>query len=146
MISTIAKAAAAGVFGVLEVAAPTVAAPANAALAYSFEWDNAVSATPNLSNMSDCISTTGSEVCFQPDGDKIWVKDTSSDGFSAVARWYTDYGRWGTCRNALSAGSWGVCNKDFKENQAIYWRASRYDGDTGQYVGPESGLDGSSTS
>ncbi|MFD2081491.1 hypothetical protein SAMN05421678_106190 [Actinopolymorpha cephalotaxi] len=60
-------------------------------------------------------------------------------------RWYTDYGRWGTCRNALGAGKWGVCDKDFAEDYTLYFRASRYDGDTGDWVSPESSLQHSGT-
>jgi hypothetical protein len=113
--------------------------------AYSFEWDVAVSGGGPSGDYA-CVSTAASKACFQPYGDKIWVKDlTGVDQASAVARWYTDYGRWGTCRNALGAGHWGVCNKNFAENHWIYWRASQYDGDTGQYVGGESGLATSGT-
>jgi hypothetical protein len=108
------------------------------AQAYSFEWDNAAPEVP--ANTSYCGETTGSEFCWDSNGDRIYVKDTKADGYSAVARWYTDYGRWGTCRNSLGAGQWGVCNKDFAEGYVINMRASRYDGDTGQYVGPESPL------
>jgi hypothetical protein len=137
MATRIMKGAAAGVLGLLTVVAPMAAAPASAA--YSFEWNNAVAGMPNLDSLA-CIATPVAEACFQANGDKIWVKDTSSDWYSGVARWYTDYGRWGTCRNALGAGKWGVCNKNLAEGHTFSWRASRYDADTDAYIGPESAL------
>jgi hypothetical protein len=68
-----------------------------------------------------------------------------NDAASAVARGYTDYGRWGTCRNDHGYGTWAVCNQAFKEGHTIYYRAAPYDGDTGKYVGSESALDSSRT-
>lgn len=133
------KATAVRLLAAATVAASTVFIAPGAAFAYSFEWDDAVADSPG-SDYLECTSTTGSYVCFQPYGDKIWVLDTKADGYSAVARWYTDYGRWGTCRNSLGSDQWGVCNKDMAEDGIIYYRASRYDGDTDTYVGPESAL------
>lgn len=157
MISRIAKGAAATGFGLLMAAAPMVAPAAQAKIvtptpesAYSYEWNNAV-ASSGPSGSYACISTTGSKVCYKADGDKIYVKDTKKDGFSAVMRWYTDYGRWGTCRNKLGYGKWGVCDKNFAEydsNGDHYWlnyRASRYNGDTNKWVEPESELQASTT-
>lgn len=70
-----------------------------------------------------------------------WVRTLVAAGYaSAVARWYTDYGRWGTCGNAHGKGHWAYCNKNFAEGAKIYFRASQYDGDTGQYVYGESAL------
>lgn len=85
-----------------------------------------------------CRTTTGSRVCFDPFGDRIYVRDTLGDGFSAAARWTSDFGRFGTCRNALGANHWGVCNKNFPENRTITFDATRYDGNTGVCIGPES--------
>ncbi|GIH15157.1 hypothetical protein [Rugosimonospora africana] len=45
--------------------------------------------------------------------------DRASDGASAVARWYTDYGRWGTCHNAHGYSTWAVCDKDFADLAAV---------------------------
>lgn len=146
--TTVAKAAAAVLCGVAGVVAPVATSPAHAS--YSFEWDEAVKVTTGFptSGMHCGVAYTGTggaAVCFQPYGDKIWVYDRAQDGASAVARWYTNYGRWGTCRNAHGYGTWAVCNKDFKEGQTIYFRAAQYDGDTGTYVGDESALDSSGT-
>jgi hypothetical protein len=112
--------------------------------AYSFEWNDAVAGSLPDTDLA-CVWSEGSEVCIEAYGDKIYVKDIKADGASAVARWFTDYGRWGTCRNALGAGKWGVCDKDFKENHILTFRAAQYDGDTGQYVGNESGPNSAST-
>lgn len=145
MITRIAKGAAAATFGLALTATPMLSGSAEAKVApggpesaYSYEWNNAVkSAAPTGAYY--CAHTTGSLACFKPDGDHIYVKDTKADGYSAVMRWYTDYGRWGTCRNALKAGTWGVCNKDFAEKpHTLYFRATRYNGTTGKWVSPES--------
>ncbi|MGI5328463.1 hypothetical protein [Actinomadura nitritigenes] len=118
---------------------------AGSPLAYSFEWDNAVLDDSGPSDRTACISSSGARVCYESSGDYIWVYDSSGDGASAVARWYTDYGRWGTCRNAHGKGHWAYCNKNFAEGAAIYFRASQYDGDTDQYVYGESLLEWSIT-
>jgi hypothetical protein len=136
--------------GVLSVAVPVATPPAHAA--YSFEWNEGVEVTTGFPDSGvHCgvayTGTSGAGVCFQPSGDKIWVYDRGSDGASAVARWYTDYGRWGTCRNAHGYGTWAVCNKDFAEHHTIYFRAAQYDGsaEPPAYVGGESALDSSGT-
>ncbi len=139
MKRTAVAAAVAAAIGSLVAAPGAVAESNSAAPAYSFEWNEAVQGT-HVWDGDTCAVTTGAYVCFQPYGDKIWVQDTKADGYSAVARWYTDYGRWGTCRNANGSGTWAVCNKDFVENSHLYFRASRYDGDTDVYISPESDL------
>jgi hypothetical protein len=144
MIANLVKVMVAGLTGVVTVAAPVAVRPA--AAAYSFEWDNAVSSGEPTDDDQTCQDNYYAMVCFEPAGDKIYVEDLVGDGYSAVARWYTDYGRWGTCRNALGKGHWAVCNKDFAENHVFYFRASLYDGDTHHYVGQESELRSSSTS
>lgn len=59
-------------------------------------------------------------VCFQAHGDKIWVYDGAKDGRRAVAAWKgVDFGRSGTCYNALGKGHWAYCNYNFPENHAI---------------------------
>lgn len=154
MITRIIKGAAATTCGLLMAAMPMVATSAqaqssavgsDATPSYTYEWNNAVkSAGP--SGDYYCASTTGSLACFKPDGDVIYVKDTKADGFSAVMRWTTDYGRWGTCRNALKAGTWGTCNKNFAEKpHYLAFHATRYNGDTGKWVKPESELSTIST-
>ncbi|MEV4619427.1 hypothetical protein AB0J74_12055 [Asanoa sp. NPDC049573] len=135
MITRLVKGLAAGVAGVA-VAVALGAAPASAA--YSYEWDEGpLSEGPT--GTFYCVQTDYSGVCFEPYGDKIFVLDLSSaDHASAVARWVTDYGRWGTCRNAHGAGTWAVCDKDFKEGATLKFRAAQYDGDTGTWWGEES--------
>lgn len=85
-----------------------------------------------------CTSNgTGARACFQPHGDKMYVKDTDEDGHSAVGVWhhYLGDGRYskGYCRNKLGAGRWGVCDYNMSENSYIQWWAAEYDGDTGQW-------------
>ncbi|MEV6842544.1 hypothetical protein [Actinoplanes sp. NPDC051411] len=128
------------VAGLLGTAIATLAAATPANAAYSYEWDNGVAVGGLGSEQSYCVTTKYSEVCIQPYGDRIFVMDLSSaDSASAVARWFTSYGRWGTCRNSLGAGHWAVCNKDFKEGYWLTARATQYDGDTQDWKGPESG-------
>jgi hypothetical protein len=104
-------------------------APATAAAA-SYEEDTAVAGTPPSFDPNDCIGLEVSGhivmgTCFQPYGDKIWVEDTYGDGYAAVASWVNylrdasgnwDSYRSGSCTNSLTAGHWGVCNKDFYED------------------------------
>jgi hypothetical protein len=137
MVARMVKRVAAGLIG---TAIAIVAAATPASAAYSYEWDNGVAVNGLGTEQSSCVTTSYSEVCIQPYGDKIFVKDFSSaDHASAVARWFTDYGRWGTCRNSLGVGHWAVCNKDFKEGSYLTTRATQYDGDTDSWWGPESG-------
>ena len=146
MFATIAKAATAATCGLLMAATPMLAGPAQAKVAsngtqaaYTYEWNEAVkSGAPLYYHGYYCNGTTGATACFDPDGDVIYVKDIKADGYSAVMRWYTDYGRWGTCRNANGAGTWAKCNKDFAEGHTITWRATQYNGDTKKWVNPES--------
>ncbi len=73
-----------------------------------------------------CISEiSGARACFQPDGDIIFAKDTSFDGYSVYTSWVNQLkdssGNWktyrtGTCRNNRGSGEWAACNKDFYEN------------------------------
>jgi hypothetical protein len=66
-------------------------------------------------------------VCFEREGDKIWVKDRSSNSQSAIAKWRFPWtAREGYCRNRLGAPNWGVCNKDFDEGFEFYWWAANY--------------------
>ncbi|URM88781.1 hypothetical protein LUW75_00700 [Streptomyces sp. MRC013] len=85
-----------------------------------------------------CVSTYGSKVCFQHDGDVVWVLDTASDGMSAIGGVYTNYGRGPeACRNKSGYNRWVKCDKDYDESGSVRLRALRYDGDTGKYYQPE---------
>src|SRR5688500_3220314 len=60
----------------------------------------------------ECVGSTGVTVCYMPYGDKIFVKDTTADGYSAVGEWFidtTDGYRSGACVNKHTAGTWGQC-------------------------------------
>ncbi|MFI6642686.1 hypothetical protein [Streptomyces sp. NPDC050504] len=85
-----------------------------------------------------CANAYGSKVCFQHDGDVVWVLDTVSDGMSAVGGVYTNYGRAPeACRNKAGAKQWVYCDKDYAEDGKVRLRALRYDGDTGKYYQPQ---------
>ncbi|MCZ4506708.1 hypothetical protein O3Q52_00490 [Streptomyces sp. ActVer] len=72
-----------------------------------------------------CITNIqGAAACFQPYGDVIWSKDTSTDGYGVYAKWTNQLrdsgGSWSTyrsgkCSNPGSSGDWASCNKDFYE-------------------------------
>ncbi|MDT9686649.1 hypothetical protein RND61_31985 [Streptomyces sp. TRM76323] len=95
-------------------------------------------ASSSLPPDSWCVATYGSKVCFQHDGDVIWVLDTASDGMSAIGGVYTDYGRAPeACRNKSGYNRWVKCDKDYAESGNVRLRALRYDGDTGKYYQPE---------
>ena len=111
--------------GTENVALHSTSAPAVPATA-TFESDTAVAGTPNFSaHPASCVTYAGSEACFQPNGDYIWVKDIASDGHQAYGDWANDLrdvdGLWwgyrdGRCTNSLGYGHWGYCSKDFYEN------------------------------
>ncbi|GAA5198268.1 hypothetical protein GCM10023322_71250 [Rugosimonospora acidiphila] len=135
MVARIVRAVGAVLLGMV-IATSLAAAPASAA--YSYEWDEGVLSQGPIGGSFYCINTDYSEACFRPDGDVIYVLDLSSaDHNSAVARWVTDYGRWGTCRNANGAGTWVTCNKNFKEGAQLGMVATQYDGTTDSWWGPE---------
>jgi hypothetical protein len=97
-----------------------------------------VAAEPNMRNMAGpCALSSGAEVCFQPWGDQIWVRDLRADHATAVARWSTDYGRSGIC---VGKGfrRWAACNKDFKEAHVITWCAAQRNLSTETDVEPHS--------
>jgi len=120
-------------------AALTLLAPTAAFAAYSGDETNytAVSSGPAGVEGSDgygdynCIYSTGVKACFMPAGDKLYVRDVTADGYTAVLQWSTN-GRTGSCVNNLGAGNWGLCDKDFTEDKLIHISAARYK--SGNYV------------
>ncbi|MCG5435156.1 hypothetical protein PSH25_003072 [Micromonospora sp. PSH25] len=119
--------------------AATLLAPAAAQAAYhGSETDYAVySLGPEGEPFGnyECITFTGVIACLKETGDRIYVKDTKADGYAAVAEWdYPMSGqRSGSCVNKLNAGDWGVCNKDFSNDDGyLYVRAARYN--SGNFV------------
>ena len=73
--------------------------------------------------------------CFTPNGDVFWVKDTEKDGRSSVARWQTNDGRTGYCRNAKGYNTWVSCNYNFQEmyrgrSNVVSWSNWTYDAQT----------------
>lgn len=90
------------------------------------ETDTAVSSgTPT--NASCITELSGAEACFKPDGDILYVLDTSRDGHDVYAKWdnqlrdssgsFRSY-RTGSCRSSLGYGNWAACNKDFYEDSS----------------------------
>jgi hypothetical protein len=111
-----------------------------AASASTYEWNTAVPGS--VPSGLPCIDRAGAKACFQADGDKLWVKDTSADGHSATASWEewwqaldSSVARQGSCVNKLGAGTWGVCNKDFPEGDTIKFSACVYDSADGTWHG-----------
>ena len=59
------------------------------------------------------------KVCFQPDGEWIYVKDVAADGRSAYA---VVAGRDRVCRNPHGQGTWVRCNYSFREGNTVTFR------------------------
>lgn len=105
------------------------------------EWNVAVAGSlPSSVNTStDCVSITGSTVCYEAYGDRWWVKDTAADSASAVADWEnivsttTDI-RNGQCVNSLGNGKWGYCNKNYVENSILFVEAKVYDASEDEWL------------
>ncbi|MEU4218486.1 hypothetical protein [Actinoplanes sp. NPDC026623] len=80
----------------------------NPAMAAGFEWDYAVAGS--VPDGLPCAAITGAKICYQHDGDRWWVKDTSEDHASAVASWQNRRNgalyREGGCRNSMGVGTW----------------------------------------
>ncbi len=103
----------------------------------AFEWNDAVAGTPPSGMPS--VSITGADTRFRGKGDEWWVKDTSRDGYSAVARWWNYLAdgtlhRQGACKNSMGYGDWGICNKDYSESSTVLWTACLYDGGTDTWI------------
>jgi hypothetical protein len=120
--------------GVLAVAALVIAAPA-AVAADDRNNGRRVGAPANVRCTSNGL---GAVACFRSRGDRIYVKDTLTDGRSAIAVWSHYLGpgsyRKGWCRNTHGAGTWALCNKELKENSYFEWWAVEYDGDSGEWL------------
>ncbi|MQM26972.1 hypothetical protein [Glycomyces albidus] len=106
---------AAAVAGMLIALAP--AGTANAA-----EVDSAVAASWT-STAKECDTAALVQVCVQPYGDVLWVKDRVADGMIVGIAWVDlDSDRIGECWNRLGAATgWTVCNKNFTEGHEIGW-------------------------
>lgn len=86
---------------------------------------------PNTSSGFKCWWWAGGAyACFKYNGDDFYVKDTKADGRSADAIWEFNIrcgsGHWclyrqGICRNGSGNGTWVRCNKDFYENDELWF-------------------------
>lgn len=113
-------AAAAGIASTFLVPAATQAAY------YGSETDYATPSGGPAGNYN-CSTYTGVTACFKPDGDLMYVKDTKADGYDAVLEWFdADGERTGSCVNELSAGHWGVCDKNLPGGHLMYYDPARY--------------------
>jgi hypothetical protein len=97
------------------------------------EVNTAVAGTPPAMSSMACVANTYVTVCWEPSGDRIWVRDDEADGKRAVAEWFagagtSNYWRNGICNNSLGAGVWGQCNKDMVEGSNIGLRGTRLNG------------------
>ncbi|MFF0745482.1 hypothetical protein ACFYVL_34290 [Streptomyces sp. NPDC004111] len=109
-----------------------VAAAAPAAAADKWQHGTKIS-DPNVPYWR-CVGDSYVDVCFVPDGDRIYVHDAKADGASAVADW-RNYKKWndpgvyrtGQCVNSNGAGTWVVCNKNFYEDGSVVLNARTYD-------------------
>ncbi|EID52706.1 hypothetical protein [Saccharomonospora xinjiangensis] len=103
----------------------------------AYELDLAVAGTPPSSGLV-CKSVTGAYACFEHYGDKWWVKDTATDGASAVVIWdnYRNGSlyRQGECQNRLGSGQWGVCNKNYYEDSTLDWVVCVFDVSEGRLI------------
>ena len=59
------------------------------------------------------------KVCFQPDGEWIYVRDMKTDGRSAYGE---VEGRDRVCRNPHGQGAWARCNYSFREGSRVAFR------------------------
>ncbi|SFO95288.1 hypothetical protein SAMN02982918_0937 [Saccharomonospora viridis] len=104
--------------------------------AAAYEADRAVKGT--VPGGLGCVAITGAQACFEAYGDKWWVKDTVADGASAVVIWdnYRNGSlyRQGECQNRLGSGNWGVCNKNYYEGSALYFKLCVYDFSEGRAI------------
>jgi hypothetical protein len=126
-------------------AAPAPAGGVPAVTAAAYEWNVAVAGS--VPSGLHCTERAGAKACFQPNGDKWWVKDTKADGHSATASWENylcdgsecDLYRDGSCVNELGSGEWGVCNKNYYEGSIVLWQACVYDAGDGTWHGCQDG-------
>lgn len=72
------------------------------------------------------------KVCFQPDGEWIYVRDQDSDGRSAYGQ---VAGRDRHCRNPYGDGTWVRCNYSFREGTGVSFRG--YTKDNGSWPNPK---------
>jgi hypothetical protein len=128
--------------GAMMLAVPA-AASASEAAAVTYEWDTATSGS--LPDDVTCVPPYGGgRACFQPDGDRFWVKDIPDDGHSFTASWEDWFlnasnnwvlRRQGSCVNKLGGGKWAQCNKNFTEGDMLFISACIYDSANGTWHG-----------
>jgi hypothetical protein len=71
-------------------------------------------------------SNTYVTVCYQANGDYLYVKDGEADGKSAYG-YFTWPGDKDHCRNSYGAGTWVRCNYDLPEDMRIMYEGYTQD-------------------
>lgn len=92
------------------------AAPAPA----DYDRQTAVRGTPP--SRSDCdplVVSSYARTCYQWWGDDQWVHDDSNNGWRAVARAQTDYGKVRDCIAPSYGQGWGECTFDHLEDHCV---------------------------
>ncbi|EIE98562.1 hypothetical protein [Saccharomonospora glauca] len=119
-------------------AAQELAADGEGASVAAYEIDKAKKGTPPSSGVICPPDIPGARVCFEPYGDKWWVKDTAADGASAVVTWRNyrngSLYRSGQCENRMGSGTWGVCNKNYYEGSDLLFQIHVYDFSEGKEI------------
>ncbi|MEU6247172.1 hypothetical protein [Glycomyces sp. NPDC047010] len=85
-----------------------------------------------------CVDSTGAKVCFNPDGEHLYIYDTDADGMAATGFYNTGSG-WIRAENNGSAGSVLHLNLDLPESGRICFVATATEHDVIIYQGESSG-------
>ncbi|GAA0489961.1 hypothetical protein [Streptomyces olivaceiscleroticus] len=102
-----------------------------------------VSGAPNSKLVCTYVRSQGGtkthgKACFQPKGDKFWVKDTAADGLNITMRAMPSGNpqTFWDCRDYEGkAAGWTACNFDLKEGQPINFNVIAYKGTDSKYLG-----------
>jgi hypothetical protein len=117
----------AAILGALMVSIGIIAATATPAAA---SWEEEYSKDVDWAGTpaKDCASGRGydyilGDVCVQPEGDDLWVRDSFRDGYGVAMYWEDlNSDRAGWCVDALGVDkAWTMCNKDFVDGHTILW-------------------------
>lgn len=113
------------------VMAVTLADPASARTVHTKNASATTKSPPSSAHCRDVLvgKQYAAKACFAKSGDRLWVKDTKSDGLAAELRGEVNSsGRPGfRCKyNAKAHNGWRVCNfsKQMAEGKQFAWTAS----------------------
>ena len=74
---------------------------------------------PGNACQGNSVGNDSVKVCFQPDGEYLYVKDKDADGRSAYGDMMSGYD---DCRNPYGKGTWVRCNYAFREGTPVGFR------------------------